>query len=964
MYPICFYKFLTFLEFFIILTVVQNLHDIMKKIITFLMLIVFIPFAVAQEVIVSGKMDNLLPVDPLIRIGQLENGLTYYIRKNKKPEKRVEMRLVVNVGSMMEDDDQLGISHFVEHMAFNGTKNFEKNEIVSYLQSIGVQFGADLNAYTTFDETVYILPIPTDDEEILKQGLQILEDWAHNVTFSDEEIDKERGVVIEEWRLGRGADQRMRDEYFPVLFKDSRYAERLPIGKKEIIENATYETIRRYYHDWYRPDLMSVIAVGDIDVDQMEAMIKAHFSNLINPVNERPRKSYPVPDHDEFLIAIASDKEASFTIVRLNYKTDNVETKTFSDFRRDGIYQLYNGMLNERLNELKQSADPPFIFASTGFGSMVRTKSSYSSFAVVGADGIEKGLKAIITENERVRKYGFTEAELDRYKKKMLNNYDQAYKESDKTESGIYAREYIRSFLTQEPIPGIKFEYEFYKEVLPGIRLEEVNALAQQWIKDKNRVLVVTAPEKEGITLPAEADIRKMLDEADKIEIEAYHEDELATELIADLPTPGKVIATKTFDITNVTELTLSNGVKVVLKPTDFKNDEILMAASSPGGSSLYSDEDYMSASNAASIINESGVSDFSSIDLKKMLAGKTVRISPYIGSLSEGFNGNAAPKDFESMLQLIHLYFTTPRKDEDAFKSKISKDKMLYQNLMSNPQFYFQDQVQKIMSRNNPRGGGFPTAEDLDKIDFERSYAIYRDRFADASDFHFVFVGNFDIDEITPKLELYLGSLPTLNRNESWKDLGIRPPEGLVDKIIFRGTDPKSQVVINFTGEKPYDKKSNYDISSLGELLTIKLVEILREEKSGVYGVGASGRSSKRPYESYTFRISFPCAPENVDDLVLATFEEINNIRENGVSDEDLKKIKETQRRHREENLKKNRYWVNQLNAYYNHNTDLDSFYEREKLVEALTSEDIIAAVNKYLNMNEYIKVVLMPEQ
>ena len=936
----------------------------MKKISTFLILIVFIPFAFAQEVTVSGKMDNLLPVDSLVRIGKLENGLTYYIRNNKKPEKRVEMRLVVNVGSMMEDDDQLGISHFVEHMAFNGTKNFEKNEIVSYLQSIGVQFGADLNAYTSFDETVYILPIPTDDEDILKQGLQILEDWAHNVTFSEEEIDKERGVVIEEWRLGRGADQRMRDEYFPVLFKGSRYAERLPIGKKEIIENATYETIRRYYRDWYRPDLMSVIAVGDIDVDQMEAMIKAHFSNLINPVNERPRKSYPVPDHDEFLIAIASDKEASFTIVRLNYKTDNVETKTFSDFRRDGIYQLYNGMLNERLNELKQSADPPFILASTGFGSMVRTKSSYSSFAVVGADGIEKGLTAIITENERVLKYGFTQAELDRYKKRILNNYEQAYKESDKTESGIYAQEYIRSFLTQEPIPGIKFEYEYYKEVLPGIRLEEVNALAPLWIRDKNRVVVVTAPEKEGIILPTESDIRKMLDEADKMEIEAYQEEELATELIADLPTPGEVIATNKFDITDVTELTLSNGVKVVLKPTDFKNDEILMAASSPGGSSLYSDDDYMSASNAASIINESGVSDFSSTDLQKMLAGKTVRVSAYIGSLSEGLNGNAAPKDFESMLQLIHLYFTAPRKDKDAFKSMVTKNKMLFENLMSNPQFYFQDQVQKIMSRNNPRGGGFPTAEDLDKIDFERAYAIYKDRFADAGDFHFVFVGNFDIDEITPKLELYLGSLPTLNRNESWKDLGIRPPEGLVDKIIFRGTDPKSQVVINFTGEKPYDKKSNYDISSLGELLTIKLVEILREEKSGVYGVGASGRSSKRPYESYTFRISFPCAPENVDDLVLATFEEINNIRENGVSDEDLKKIKETQRRHREENLKKNRYWVNQLNSYYTNKLDLDSFYEREKLVEALTSEDIIAAVNKYLNMNEYIKVVLMPEQ
>jgi len=918
----------------------------------------------SQETKISGELDNKIPIDPMIRIGKLDNGLTYYIRKNVKPEKRVEMRLVVNAGSMMEDDDQLGLAHFVEHMAFNGTKNFEKNEIVSYLQSIGVQFGADLNAYTSFDETVYILPIPTDDEEIVNQGLQVLEDWAHNVLLTEEEIDKERGVVVEEWRLGRGASQRMRDQYFPILFKESRYADRLPIGKKEIIEDSPYDAARRFYRDWYRPDLMAVIAIGDIDVDEMEQKIKDHFSGIENPTNPRPRKEYDVPDHEETFIVITSDKEAPFTQIQLLYKNDNVTTETLKEYRRDVTYQLYNGMLNERLRELTQSPDPPFLFGSTSYGSLVRTKSSYTSFAVVGENGVEKGLKALLEENERVKKFGFTQAELDRNKKKTYNLYEQANKESDKTESARYASEYIRSFLTNEPIPGIKFEFESIKQYLPGIKLKEVNALAANWIRGTNRVVVITGPDKEGVTLPTEDDIRRMLDEAEKMEISAYEEEDLGTELMEALPTPGKVTTSKHYDKIGTTEIALSNGVIVVLKPTDFKNDEILMTATSPGGHSLYVDEDYQSASNASALISQSGVRDFSPTDLQKMLAGKTVRVSPFISTLSEGMSGNAAPKDFENMLQLIYLYFTNPKKDEQAFQSMITKNKMIYQNLMSNPQYYYSDQVSKIMSQNHPRGGGFPTVEDFEKINFERAYEIYSERFADASDFKFFFVGNFNIEEMTPMLELYLGSLPSLKRNETWKDLGIRPPKGVVDKVLNKGTDPKSLVTINFTGEKKYDKKENYVLRSLGELLSIKLIEILREEKSGVYGVGASGSSSKYPNESYSFRISFPCAPDNVSDLVAATFAEIDKIKKDGVSDEDLQKIKETQRRNREENLKINRYWLNQLRAYYYNETDLNTFFEREELTEGITSDDLKAAANKYINMENYVKIVLMPEE
>lgn len=937
----------------------------MKNLLALLLLISCLTMpTLGQEIKISGDLNNPLPVDAKVRIGTLENGMTYYIRKNTKPEKRVEMRLVVNAGSLLEDEDQQGLAHFVEHMAFNGTKNFEKNEIVSFLQSIGVEFGADLNAYTSFAETVYILPLPTDDDAVLDKGLLILEDWAHNVTFNDEEIDKERGVVIEEWRLGQGANQRMRDQYFPILFKNSRYAVRLPIGKKEIIENASYDAIKRYYNDWYRPDLMSIIAIGDIDVDEMEAKIKAQFGGIKNPEKERERTTYSVPDHEQTFIAITSDKEAAFTSIQLVYKADNLETTTLKDYRRNAIHQLYNGMLNQRLRELTQSAEPPFIFGSTSFGGMVRTKSAYTSFAAVGEDGIEKGLLALIEENERVRQYGFTEGELERYKKVVLNRYAQAYNERNKSESASYAAEYIRNFLQNETIPGIEYENEAIKALLPGVTLEEVNSLADQFITKENRVVIITGPEKEGVIQPTEEEVLAMLDAAGQMEITPYAEENLGTALMSTLPVAGAVAATKTVDKLGLTELTFANGVKIVLKPTDFKDDEILMSGYSTGGSSLYSDADSYSADNATDIINQSGVADFSAVNLQKMLSGKTVAVSPYISTLSEGFRGNAAPKDLETMLQLIHLYFTDARKDSVAFQSFIMRNKMLLQNLMSNPQFYYADQSSRIMTQNHPRGGGFPTIEELDKINFDKAFEVFEERFANAGDFTFFFIGNFTVVEITPMLAQYLGSLPTIDRQETWKDLGVRPPKGVVKEVINKGTDPKSMVTINFTGEKSYEKLSNYNLRSLGEILSIKLIEILREDKSGVYGVGASGSSSKNPYESYTMRISFPCAPENVDDLISATMDEIDEIRANGVSEEDLNKIKETQRRDREENLKENRYWLSQLGGYYRNKADLNGFYEREKMVEALTSDDLKAAANKYLNMENYVQIVLMPEE
>ena len=929
---------------------------IMKRIFIYVAFVLILPFIVKAQT-------TEVPLDENVRIGKLDNGFTYYLRNNGYPENRVQFRLVVDAGSMQEDDDQLGIAHFVEHMAFNGTKHYQKNELVDFLQTAGVEFGADLNAYTSFEETVYILPLSTDQPELLDKGLQVLEDWASGLLFDSEEIDKERGVVIEEWRLGQGAQQRMRDEYFPILFKDSRYANRLPIGTKEIIENAPYDRIRQFYKDWYRPDLMALIAVGDIDVDEMEKEIRSRFSKIKPVENPREKISNEIPDHEETLIAITKDKENTYTVIQVFYKQDLHPFKTLDDMRNMYLRNLYNQMMNQRLQELTQLADPPFIFGNSGYGGFVRAKDNYSSFAVVGENGIKRGLETLIIENERVKRHGFTEGELKRAIENIKNNLENATKELGKTRSSLYASEYIRHFLEDEPSPGVVFEYEFFKKIASGIKLEEINTFAKQWITDKNRVVIIQGMDKEDVRLPTEEEIMNTLNNLNLENIEAYEDNVSEEGLMSEMPKSGKVINEQRNETTDITELTLSNGVRIVVKETDFKNDEIMMNAFSLGGHSNYPDEDYHSASLAAQIVTQSGIKNINFVDLSKMLTGKTVRVSPFISSLREGFNGSAAPKDFEIMMQLIHLYFTQARKDETAFQSLINRNKMSLQNLMASPNYYYQDQVSRIMSQNHLRGGGFPTTKDLDKVHLDRAFEIYQDRFSNAGDFIFFFVGNLRLEEAKPLFETYLGSLPNTGREETWKDVGVRPPKGPVDEKIHKGTDPKSLVNINFVGEKELSKKERYLFSSLGQVLGNRLIEILREDESGVYGASARGSYSSKPYASYRFTISFPCAPENVDRLITSALDEIKKIQKEGVSDTDITKVKEVQTKNREENLKRNQYWIGQLNAYYYNESDLDSFYDYEKLVEDLNSEDLQAIATDLIMLEKGIKIVLYPE-
>ncbi len=944
----------------------------MKKIILIVTVLFFISNSFAQETVTkhapqnSAQIDNnLIPIDPNIRTGKLANGLTYYIRNNGKPEDKVVLRLAVNAGSVLEDDDQQGLAHFMEHMNFNGTKNFKKNELVDYLQSIGVKFGAHLNAYTSFDETVYILPIPSDNEEKLEKGFQILEDWAFNTLLTDEEIDKERGVVLEEYRLGLGADKRMLSNYLPKIMYNSKYAERLPIGKKDILENFDYETLRQFRKDWYRPDLMAVVAVGDINLDELEAKIKKHFSNVPSAENPRERKVFEVPTHQETLIAIETDKEATFNQVQLLYKDYGLPKVdlTVSDYRQSMVKRLFSQMINNRLDELRNGENPPFVFGYSYYGgTWARSKNAYQSFAMTSPTGQLTALKTLLEENERVKRYGFQEGEFERAKKDVLASMHKAYQNKNKTESKNYVSEYVNNFLEKEPIPGIEWEYNFYNLNLPTITLKDVNSLIDDYLHKDNRVVVLTGADKEDIPKVTEQQILDLLSSVEKADIKPYDDGDLADALMANLPKSGailKEVYDKTLDITT---LTLINGATVVYKKTDFKDDEVLMEAYSYGGSSLYDTDTYIKTSNANGGLAEAGINGFNKTELGKLLSGKIVNVRPFIYNTREGLTGSSTPKDLETLFQLTYLYFTKLNKDDKAFNSFVTKQKAFLGNILSNPNFYFQIEFSKYLNEGNERYVGFPTVEDWDKADYTLAYEKYKERFANAGDFKFYFVGNFEVDKLKAYVKQYIASLPGTDARENFKDYGFRPLSGSHEKIIKKGTEPKSNVIIKFSGETVYDEKEAHLFKSLGEILSIKLIEKLREEESGVYGVGAHGSISKYPYGSYDFTISFPCGPENVTKLKDAALAELQNIIDNGPLEKDVAKIKEAQLLEYKENLKKNKFWINSLkNADYN-KKDRYKIVGLSNEILAINAKDIQNVAKKYLS-NGYVLAILYPE-
>ncbi len=903
-----------------------------------------------------------IPFDTSIRKGTLPNGITYFIKYNKKPEKRADFRLVVNAGSTLEDNDQLGLAHFVEHMAFNGTKRFPKNELVSYLQSMGIRFGPEINAYTGFDETVYMLEVPTDNLELMDKSIQILEDWAQYVTFDSLEIEKERGVVIEEWRLGRGANQRLSDQYLPLIFYNSRYAQRLPIGTKESLDNFSHEALKRFYRDWYRPDLIAVIAVGDFDIQWVEKKIIEHFSSIPKRTNKRERIIYNIPSHRNTLYGVFTDHEATNTEVAIFYKHPFEKEKTIGEYRNSILRMVFFQMVNERLSDKLRQPEPPYIQAYSYFGNIGARKTyAYVSMALANNNNVEQTLKTLITENERVKKFGFNSGEFERAKRNILKMYEKYYNEREKTESDDYASELTRHFLQDEPVPGIVAEYQIVKESLPQIQLEEVNALASKLLIDTNRVVIVTAPEKKEINLPDTSMLRSWIENFNSDTLSPYQDILISDLLIEEMPAKGKVVQEKRNKKIEVIEWKLSNGIKVLLKPTSFKNDEILLLGISPGGHFLYSDTDAMSAKYSSLIIAESGVGIFSNSELQKLLAGKNVNVSPFISEYFEGIKGSSNKKDLSILFQLLYLYFTEPRLDTMAVNSWLTRARAYYSNLLADPNTYYSDQLTRILTQNHPRANRIPIPETFNKINPSRCYQIYKERFANAADFTFVLVGSFSLDTIKPFVEQYFASLPTSKYKEKWKDLGIRPPLEAKENI-YKGSEPKSITTLLISGEMNFNKNEIYYLKALEEYLDIRLIEVLREEKSGVYGVRASINFEKIPYNHYKILFQIPCAPENIDSLVYLTLNILNEVKEKGIPENYLRKIKETHLRELEVNYEKNNFWLSYLYNTVVYNDDIERILNRKKQINDLKSDDLMKIVQKILKYH-YIQVSLLPE-
>ena len=907
-----------------------------------------------------------MPVDPQITMGKFPNGLRYYIRNNKKPEKRAELRLVVKAGSILEDDDQQGLAHLVEHMAFNGTSHFPKNELVAFIESLGMRFGADVNAYTSFDETVYMLTVPTDKPETIDKGLLVLEDWAHNLSFDPVEIDKERGVVMEEWRLGRGAGARMRDKLFPVLLKGSHYADRLPIGKPEIIQNGKAARLKQFYADWYRPDLMAVVAVGDFDKAAIEKMITTHFASMPAATKPRPRTSYDVPDHADTSYAVATDKETNTTIVEVDTLLPARPEGTVGAYRQKTVDRLFSGMLSARFSELAQKPDAPFIQAFTGRGSFfARSKDSASLVAIVREGNIERTLNALLSEAERVERFGFTATELDRQKLSVLRNYERNAVEKENTLSASRANEYVRNFLQNETLPTPDDEYALHKRFLPEVTLAEINKLATEWFPDHNRMVLIQAPAKAGVEVPDEAKLAAVIkaSAAAAKDLKPYVDTMGNAALLESNPAPGKIAKTATKDAIGVTEWELSNGVKVILKPTTFKEDEILFRATSPGGTSLASDQDYIPADSADQVITAGGVGKFNAIDLRKFMTGKVASASPFISEVQEGLTGSSSRRDMETMFQLIYLRFTQPRADATAFTVQANQMKSFLANQSVIPEFAFFNALTTTRYQNHLRRRP-DTVETIDAWNLDKSLAFYKDRFADASDFTFVFVGSFDLATIKPLVEHYLGSLPSIHRKESWKDVGVRTPAGVVEKRVEKGIEPKSRSAIVFGGPFEFDQAHRIEIRAMAEILQRRLLEAIREELGGTYGITANAGYERVPKPTYSLTIQFGSAPNRTDDLIKRVFQEIESLKTNGPTDQQLTDEKETLLREFETNIKLNNYLVNQISLRYENGDDPAGLWLIPDFYNKIDKAMIQQAAKTYLNTNNYVEVMLFPEK
>ncbi len=920
-------------------------------------------FATAQTSKSKWNLTEKIPLNPKVKTGKLSNGLTYYIMNNEKPKNRAELYIVVRAGAVQEDDDQAGLAHFTEHMCFNGTKNFPKGELVSFLETTGMRFGADVNASTGFDRTMYTLTIPLDSAGLLDKGMLVLEDWLSNVSFDEEEINKERGVILEEWRLRSNAQSRIFEKHFGSVAYGTKFPKRMPIGDTAIIMHAPKSAFTRYYQEWYRPNISAIIVVGDIDVNQIENMIKTNYADVKNPTNARPLTFESVPVHKDIKVSIASDKELPMPTFVLYWKHNKAKDEyTYGQYRRSIMERMISQMISLRMQELTREANPPFLQAGGGYSAFIADAEVFNLFVIPKLDNMLGSYEAGLTEVFRASKHGFTKGELERAKTETLRFYEKALQEKDKTESASFARELSGYFHDGESMPGIDLEFEMAKTFLDELTLAEVNKAMKSYIRDEGIVITVSLPEKPEIKAPTEKEILDIYNKVKNSDIAAYKDDEVTKPLMANKPNPGTIVSEKKDDKLGTIEMKLSNGAKVIAKPTDFKNDQVVMRAFSWGGSSLVSDADYYSAQAAAQIIDEGGISEFSATQLEKLLTGKMIGISPSIAEITEGFNGSYSPQDAETFYQLLYLYFTNPRKDADAFKSFISRTKEQIKNSNASPDKIFRDSVQVTLANHHYRSRPW-TEETLNSINLDKAFEIYKQRFANAGEFTFFFVGNVDLASFREFVKTYIASLPSKVENEKWKDIGKRYPTSAVKKIVKNGIEPKSSVRLAIPGKFEWNRKNRFDFNSMIEVFSIRLREVIREDKGGVYGIGASGQAAPFPTDEYIISIGFGTAPDRVEELITAAKGIINELKSKPIDETYVVKVKEILKREYETGVKENNWWMRQLYNSEYYGTDKNEILDFNSMVDKLTAADIHNAAKKYLLDNKMIEMILYPE-
>ena len=906
--------------------------------------------------------DEIIPDDPDVRFGVLENGLSYYVRANDSPSSKAELRLIVKAGSVLEDEDQLGLAHFLEHMLFNGTERFPDNELVETLESFGIEFGPEINAYTTFEQTVYRLSVRTDDEEQFLTGLDVLEDWAFNATLDEEAYEKERQVIHEEWRVGRDAQARMLEQTYPVLFYGSRYAERRPIGDMDVVLNAPVEKLRSFYEDWYRPDLMAVIAVGDFDADETVARIVERFGHHDNPGNPPPRPEFEVPNHDETLVSIVSDDEAVRSSVQLYVKYRPDPPVYRNDLSKDLAEQLFYIMLNQRLGEISRGANPPFLYGYSFANPYSRSISLTGLAAAVGEDSVLSGMEALVAEAERVQRHGFSEAELERAKTDVLSYFESYWKQRNDLESRDLVNNYVDAFLLGDRYPSIDWQWDAVQDLVPAITLNDVNRVALRLLGDSNRVVIINGPSVPGVNNLEDSDVLAVLNRLEMQSLDPWKDVADLGPLVENPPEGGSVVRESVIPGTGILDWKLSNGARILLKPTDFRRDEVLFRAISPGGASLVDDEDYISAQFATDAVSQGGLGRFSADSLRKALTGKNVDLNAFIHETYEGFSGSASTEDVETLLQLVYLNQTAPRRDDVAWNALMGRMRESLKNRDSSPFTLYGDLLWATLYDNHFRARPV-TVDRLDEAELGDSLDIFSRRFEGAGDFTYIFVGDFEPDEFRPLVAKWLGGLPAGPEHEQWIDRGMKNTDGVHTVSLEAGKEPLSVVTQVWYGNWDGSFTSRYHLQSLASALEMKLTKVIREEFGGTYSISVTPHLNVNPRTDYRFLVQYSCDPARVDELTSRVDTVIRSWQNAAPEQRFASDVAASQRTSLSENLERNDWWLGQIAFAVATDTEPTDLMNRKRLYNSLSPDLLSESARRYLKEDSYVEAILYPD-